>query len=444
MRPHSMVRCALMLALASCAARFAGAQTPPTNKDTAHLVSNYTIYQQAKSDIVRSSMGQPGIVVTTEHWIVLAPVKDGTALTVMDLDTGAGPLALELADIGGTSAPTADKNVRAFSWFLLVPKSGEVLRTDGRYEVTIHYEKLTTWTAGDPEDATKGVLGPVLTAPVKVIAAPLPPGKKIENSGDLADAKEQTPKIDAPTKRHGLQGLLDAVDVELTPLVTEESDELGLAYRAKYEIDRKRFGGSLPGYLAADLAIEGRVSSDFDDPSMTGYSRGDLNVRGMWLLGNERYYPVGLRAAVGYEGDEKISDAEATGTAQVVVSVPYVGDVLEFWQETLGFTRAFAPPYVSAAFVSSHAELGGVDQDRWELEVGWIAPIASTFDVNVRWRRQAFTANGQRDEDLLELDLTYYPGGDLHQGLRMTFEEGFRAAVGDIGSRIFVGYTLSF
>lgn len=360
----------------------------------------------------------------------------------MDLDTGAGPLALDVADIGGNSVPTDDKNVQAFSWFLLVPATGEILRPDGRYEVTIHYDRMTTWAKSEGDEA-EGRPGPA-APPVKLMAAPLPPGKQITNSGNLEDATEETPKIDAPANRRGLRRLFDEVDIELTPLVTEDSDELGLAYRAKYEVDRKRFGARLPGYIAADLALDGRLSSDSDDQSLMGYSRGDLNVRGMWLFGSERYFPAGLRAAVGYEGDEKISDAEARGTAQVVVTVPYVGDVLEFWQETLGFTRAFAPPYVSAAFVSSRAEVGGIDQDRWELEVGWIAPVATTFDVNIRWRHQAFTEGGASDEHLLELDLTYFPGGDLGQGLRVTFEEGFRAAVGDVGSQVFVGYSISF
>ncbi|MFT5290778.1 MAG: hypothetical protein ACI8QS_001690 [Planctomycetota bacterium] len=63
--------------------------------------------------------------------------------------------------------------------------------------------------------------------------------------------------------------------------------------------------------------------------------------------------------------------------------------------------------------------------------------------MNVLWQRHNFTHSSVEDESLLELDLTYYPGGDLSQGLRLSFEEGYRAAVGDSGPVVLLGYMIN-
>ena len=411
--------------------------------DGAHLAVDYTVYRSQAGEVLRSNVGRPTLVVTTAHWIPLAAVKDGSALALHDLDTGAGPIALELADIGGLSVITGTPSA-AFNWFLFTAAAGEELRTDGRYELVIHYERVDTWLEATEDEEGNEVPTPSsVTAPVRVTVAPLPAGQKVDNYGNLAPADDALPRLDAPPEAEGFQALIDDLTLELTPQVAEDSDELSLTYRVAYEVDRIRLGGSRPGQFTLDLALNGRTSSDRSDLSLSGWSQGELSARAMFLLGESRYYPVGARLAVGYEGGDDNSDAEGTATAQVFATVPYVGDVLLAWQDALGFERAFAPPFVGVAYTGSGAEVGADEQDRWEVEAGWIAPIAPQWDLDLRWRRFDFTESGVDEEELFEMNLTYYPGGDLSQGLRMTFEDGYRAAVGDVGSTLLLGYTLS-
>jgi len=414
---------------------------PP--RDSAHLVVGYQTFRKVDDNVVERSDPVPALLVTTEHWLRLDVVTDQRAFVLTDLKSGASPVRLELMDVGGVNVPT-DMEGPAYGWFLLKAAPGEVLQSDGMYELTIRYDVVPSWD--EAEDANGDPIPKRSTASiaVKLDVSRLAAGEHIGNYGDVTPATASKSREEAATSKSGVKALLSGISVELTPETAEGSDELALGYRVGYEVDRRRFGASYPGTLALDLAFEGRITSDRDSPSITGYSRGELSLRAMFLLGRERYYPAGLRLAGGYEGGDQLSDAEATGTAQAVATLPYFGDLLEAWQELLEFERAFAPPYVSFGYVGSGATVGTDDQDRLEFEAGWILPVAQSWDLNARWHHFDFTHGGIPEESLLEVDLTYYPGGDLKQGVRLSFEEGYRAAVGDIGSAVLVGYAVRF
>ena len=137
------------------------------------------------------------------------------------------------------------------------------------------------------------------------------------------------------------------------------------------------------------------------------------------------------------------ADLEETARGEIVFGVPYIGEALSDWQSFMKFRRAFAPPVVSGGYVTSDAEVEGNDQDRWQVEVAWIAPISTSWDLNVRETIQWFGAD-DRPKDLFEVDLTFYTDETNQSGVRMSFEEGFRAALGDIGSTVLFGYVTGF
>ena len=83
-----------------------------------------------------------------------------------------------------------------------------------------------------------------------------------------------------------------------------------------------------------------------------------------------------------------------------------------------------------------------MDQSRMVAELGWIIPIAEEWDVNLQWERNFFDEDAIGDQSLFTGDLTYYANGDLTQGVRMSFESGYRAAVGDIDSTVLLGYLI--
>lgn len=415
--------------------------TRPTDvgAQAAYLVVDHLVWREKDGQILSRSLGRPALLVTTSYGFTLAAVRDGTAFRLIDRDSGEGPIPLEVADFNGRAVPTTDEQANAYNWWLLTGSEGSDLRVDGRYELTIQYDRVPTW-AWDAD--AKAVPSGAFVA-VRLLPVPLPDGKKVDNSGNVVEADKGAAGVSGlPPRRAGLFGWIDAVDVEIAPFAAEDTDELGLAYRAAYEIDRMHFGGRIPGNFSIDLAVDGRATTDSSSNSLTGYSSGDLNLRAIWLPGRERYYPLGVRAAAGYEGGEGGAPIESRVTGQVVASVPYVGGVLEAWQQALDFHRAFAPPFVSAGFVGSEAEVAGTDQDRWELEAAWTAPLATEWDFNVRWQYYAFTDSGATDEQLFTADLTFYPDGDVAKGIRMSFEDGYRAAVGDIGSRFLLGYKI--
>lgn len=412
-------------------------------KDTAHLAVRYRNFRVVGKEIVESYDPRPVLIVTTRYGILLSDVRSQAAFSLLDLDGGDRPIKLELVDIGGQSWITTDKEHDAYKWFVFTAAPGEEIHTDRRYSLTIHYERVASWNKPS-EDGANGTAPSRVDQPEAPVTITLVPtlelGKEINNNGEVVVSKTPQSNV-APTDRKGLSGLLDDIEIELTPQAAEGSDELALTYKLGYQIDRQRFGGSNPGSFTLDLAIDGREATDDSDPTLTGYSRGDLSARAMFLLGKDRYYPVGARLAAGYESGDDTDDAGATITGQLVGTVPYIDGLLESWQQTMEFERAFAPPFLSLAYVSSDAEVASDDQDRFELEAGWIMPIASEWDLNLRWRHYNFTEKGVDTEELTEIDLTYFAGGDLTQGVRISFEDGYRAAVGDIGSRFLLGYT---
>ena len=426
------------------AAAFPAPAQEPVGRDGAYLALDYTLYRERDGEVLRSAVGRPVLIVTSAGGIELAPVRAGEAFALFDRATGAGPLALELVDVGGLSFTTDREGEQAYTWFLFQAGPGETLDPRGDYELVIHYEALKSWGEADEDEEGRPLPRRLaLEEPVRVTVRPLPPGSRVDNLGRVVPDEDPLPRLGAPAPRKGLAGFLGDLSLELTPELAEDSGELGLTYRATYAVDRRRFGAAHPGTFSVDFALDGRWSTQESDPSLRGWARGELSARAMWLLGSERYYPVGARLAAGYEGREGGRGAGGTLRGELFAALPYLGDVLSGWQDALGFERAFAPPFIGVAYVGSGAEVGSDPQDRIEVEAGWRAPIARRWDLDLRWRHFDFTRGGVAEEQLFEGSFLFFPTGDPSQGLRLSFEEGYRAAVGDIGSAFLVGYSVS-
>jgi len=403
----------------------------------ARLASRFTVYNSDDGfGVSGGEVGRPVIIVNARCYLAHSQVIAG--VQVIDLATGMAVPDLEIIDWSGLAAahPSRPADIIAPQFVL----AGD-LAADGRYQVRIPYADLDAFDdvsvdGGDPAWAPHGDPAPAILD-VEV----LPAGKMVDNFGRLVDDPDAG--YTAPPSATGIDKLFDGGRFALTPEIPEDSDQLGASYDLTLQVDAMDLGwfGAAPGRFQLDLEAGGRVTTDAANLDLAGYNDGDLSARIMMLPGRTRYYPMGLRAAVGYEADEEFRRTYVTATGQLVVSVPYVERLALAWHRLLGVNRVFAPPFVSGAVV--YAEAPDADtpaMSRFELEVGWIVPVAPRWDLGLAWQFFDFHDDDLDDESLFEGYLTYYVDDDRDQGLRVTLEDGFRPAVGDVGKTLLFGY----
>ena len=404
------------------------------HQDTARLAVRYTVLERDEAEdgrIREAKTEEPMIIVTTRYFV---PFE---AIQVRVDETGEVVPDLKLFKKGGRTKDI--DGVETATWFMV---EGE-LEAGVDYTVHIAYDEQGAWDrklnaqsglfdfepVEDPEPAT---------VPVEALET----GKRVTNKGYLVDAGAMGAPTDHEGIASGFASKFPNTTLRFTPEIGEESDQFGLNYGLGYQVDRKQVSDKTR--FTVDLQLDGRFTSDSDDPALAGFSKGDINVRlmKMWTpTDSERYHPVGLRGALGYEGDEQFDDTNFTATAQAVASVPYIDDALLWWHDVMDINRAFAPPFVAVGYV--HSDGGGSsvpEQSRLELEAGWIAPIAENWDFDFRWSYFDFTESGVDSEDLFQAGFTYFTNGDRTQALKFTIEEGFRPVVGDIGETLIFGY----
>ncbi|MAW60612.1 MAG: hypothetical protein CMJ94_07230 [Planctomycetes bacterium] len=423
---------ALLVALASLASAAAAQQSAPGSQDAAYLVERYEIFRVQNHTIEQTTLDGASFLVVLQHWVTVEDARTGAAFTILDLADGTS-VPLRIVDIGGLSVPT-DGSEMAVGWFLLEPAGGATVDPQGGYQLIVHYDQVASWDETEDGSAARASANTEQRKSVEK----LDPTRIVSATGALQDRPDSAPLYGGSS-----EGFFDRLKLDLTPQIAESSRELGLSYQLSYPLTQLLLVGSTPGRVEFDFAVDGRWGSDRSDPTLTDFLHADLSARAMLLpqIG-DRYNPVGLRLAAGYEDGDRATDGGATMQAQLVVSVPYVGDALLWWHEAIGLQRPFAPPYLAAGFVESDAEVAGMDQSRFVFEAGWKAPLATEWDLNLRWQSYSFDEDALDDDELFTADLTYYPDGNLDQGLRMSFEEGYRAAVGDVGSTVFLGYLI--
>lgn len=428
------VSASLALAASLAVACPAAAQSSGGTQDAGFFVDRYDIIRKNNATMEHRQSSDRALLVVLRYWMTVDDVREGRGFTIFNHSRGGAEIPFQIVDIGGTRAPTSTSDP-AFGWFLLEPASTSELKPGDQLELVIYYDQVDSWDR--PSDGSTKQ-GPRTAKPVRVLFKKLDPQLQVNNRGMTSPASSGFSAYLGQD-----ENWLDRLSFDLTPQVAEDSSELGVSYSAAFPLTKVPLTGDVPGTISFDFSLDGRWGSDSSDPSLTEFTTADLNLRAMLLPKfRDRYNPIGVRIAAGYEDGDQGSNGGITAQGLLVVSIPYIGEGLLWWQELIGFNRPFAPPFVSLGYVKSDAEVASLDQSRFVIEAGWVAPIAEEWDVNLRWQHFSFEADALDDDELFTADLTYYPGGNLSQGLRMSFEEGYRAAVGDVGSTVFLGYLI--
>lgn len=416
-------------------------QTTP--RDSAQFVRQYTVYSWSGSSVQSTKVSSSALYVTLKRAVRPEDVAEGRAIEVLDLFEQGDVVPLQIAKTGGYDLDLAEGG-RAEYGYVLVPTGDRLFQLDAeRYEVRIRYDQVDSWTEdahGNPQKHQKSPANLVVKKTPKLLAS----GKYVNQFGYLGDLTDGKQLDDDELSGAGQLRWIDGLTTTLTPQIAESSRELGLTIESSYAWNRTPVDWGIKGVVGFDFDLDGRIGSDRQAQGITDYTQASLNLRAMFLPEHEnRYYPFGAKLSAGYEDGDTATDGGAALSAQVVATLPWVDAPLAWWQDAWGFQRAFAPPYLSVTFTESGAEVGGIEQDRITFEAGWVLPIAEEWDVNLRWQRSKFGEDAIGYQSLFVGDLTYYTGGDVSQGVRMSFESGYRAAVGDIDSTILLGYLIN-
>lgn len=431
-----MIRSALLAVLSCCALLLGAADAPRTTR--AWLAESYSFYHTAPEGGARvRTTTRATLVVVFEQWI---PEADLRARDVVALQSVDGALIAGLRFIEGLGTPHGLSGGVAY-W-----RAALFHVPDDMPEATTH--ALVRYARTTPTDIVPGAdrgdpptLRPVPLEDRRLELQRLEAGRTVDADGKLGDDAGRRPLAPADASS-GFQWLWRNGSLHLEPQVGEENSEIGVAYALRIAVDQ----AEIPhGFARLELAADGRLTSDEDDPGLQGYAEGALAGKALVLLGRDRVHPAGIRVAGGYEGDERFDRVYGTAQAQLVATLPYLSDIVLGWHSLIGVERHVAPPFVAAGIVYSKTnddEVVEQNLSRWQIEAGWQVPVTQRIDLRASYRYFDYLKDDIDAQHLVEAGFLYFLDEQRRTAATLSIEEGARAVLGEVGPTVLLGLFL--